>query len=306
MRAVNIVNREVVTLEERPDPVVGEGQIGIRVAYAGINPADTFMWRSVADRPAGTPLTPGMDVSGVVESVGANVSEFSVGQEVMAVVNPRRPEGGAQAELVAVDASWAVTIPAGVSLQRAATLPMTGLTAVAGLALLDLAQGASLGVTGGAGHLASLVIPMAKARGMLVVADAKPDDANRVASSGADIVLPRGEFAEAVREHVHDGVDAVYDTANIRRAAVSAIRDDGAIAVIRGWEGSAPERGITVFPVSVGAAFGNREWLAELATNAAEGRFELNIEDVVAPDRIQSAYERMEAGGIHGRLVIGF
>lgn len=83
--------------------------------------------------------------------------------------------------------------------------------------------------------LASYLIPTAKQRGLTVVADAALDDRDRVAAAGADHVVPRGDaFAREVRGLFPDGVDAVFDTAAITVAAVPAIKDGGAIAVVRG------------------------------------------------------------------------
>ena len=96
---------------------------------------------------------------------------------------------------------------------------MNGLTALRGLELLDLPAGATLLVTGGAGLLASYVIPLAKRAGLRVLADANPADEEFVRGLGADVVLPRGDgLAAAVRDAVPDGVDAVFDTALLGRA----------------------------------------------------------------------------------------
>src|ERR687885_2965784 len=146
----------------------------------------------------------------------------------MAAVTPRRPEGGAQIELLVVPAASVVPIPDGATLAQAATLPMNGLTAVLGLELLGLQPGQTLAVTGGAGLLASYAIPLAKEQGLRVLADAKPEEEELVRGYGADIVVPRGEgFVEAVREALPEGVDGLYDTALLHERAFGALRDGG-------------------------------------------------------------------------------
>jgi NADPH:quinone reductase-like Zn-dependent oxidoreductase len=266
------------------------------------------MWRSVGSGPLQAPVTPGLDAAGTIDAIGSGVDRLVVGDRVMAVVNARRPEGGAQAELVVVPAESAVTIPATVSAAEAATLPMTGLTALEGLRLLDLAPGATLAVTGGVGQLASYVIPLAKQRGLRVIADAGPDDGALVASFGADDIVPRGDaFVDAVLQLVPAGVDAIYDTAALTRSVLPAIRDAGAIAVIRGWDDAgAPDRAITVRAVSVGPAMQNTEWLQLLIDEAARGHLQLRVAGVYAPEDAMEAYTRMEDGGLRGRLVIAF
>ena len=193
-----------------------------------------------------------MDAAGTVESVGAGVERLAVGDEVMAAVMPRRPEGGAQAELVVLPAASVVPIPQGATLEQAATLPMNGLTALRGLELLDLEPGATLGVTGGAGLLASYVIPLAKLRGLRVLADAGPADAELVRGFGADVVLPRGDdLPEAMRAAAPGGVDAVFDTAVLGRGIFAAIRPGGALAFVRTWDGDDVEDGIEIHRVLV-------------------------------------------------------
>ena len=311
MRAVSINKADgpgAITIEDRPAPTPGAGEVRLRVAAAAVNPADIFMWRGLGAGTVEPPLTPGLDAAGTVDALGEGVDRLTVGESVMAVVNARRPEGGAQAELIVVPAASVVPTPDGVSPTEAATLPMTGLTALEGLHLLELAPGSTLAVTGGAGLLASYVIPLAKQRGLRVIADAKPDDQALVAGFGADDVVLRGDgFADAVRRLVPDGVDAIYDTAALTRSVLPAIRDGGAIAVIRGWDDDgAPDRGIKVHPVSVGNAMQNTAWLQQLADEAAAGHLQLRVAGVYPAEQVSDAYALMEAGGIRGRLVLTF
>ncbi len=225
----------------------------------------------------------------------------------MAAVSPRRPEGGAQAELIVVPAASVVPVPDGASFQQAATLPMNGLTAMLGLELLGLAAGQTLAVSGGAGLLASYVIALAKVRDVRVIADAKPDDEALVRSFGADVVLPRGEgFPAAVREVVPGGVEGLFDTALLGRGAFQAIRDGGAMVVVRGWDGSDPERDIQIHPVWVRTALERTDWLLELRELASQGRIALRVAAEYPPEQAAEAQRAMEAGGLRGRAVIVF
>jgi NADPH:quinone reductase-like Zn-dependent oxidoreductase len=248
-----------------------------------------------------------MDAAGTIESVGPGVERLEVGQEVMAAVAPRRPEGGAQAELIVVPAASVVPIPSGATVQEAATLPMNGLTAILGLELLGLSEGQTLAVSGGAGLLASYVIPLAKLRGLRVIADAKPDDEEMVRRFGADVVVPRGAgWGDAVRAEVPDGVDALYDTALLKSSAFPAIRDGGQIAVVRGWDEGEPERGIQVRKVRVFEVLERTEWLEQLREFASQGRLELRVAGEYPPERAAEAHRVMDAGGLRGRALIVF
>ena len=297
---------EVVRVVEREVREPGPGEVRLGVRAAAVNPTDIGLRERGAEG-LPPPWVPGMDAAGVVESVGAGVEHLAVGDEVMAAVAPRRPEGGAQAELVVVPAASTVPVPDGLSAELAATLPMNGLTALHGLDLLALAEGQTLLVTGGAGLLASYVIPMAKQRGLRVLADASPEDETLVRGFGADVVLPRGDaLVAAIHTESPDGVDAVLDTALLRREMFPAIREGGALAVVRTWDGEDVERGIRVEKVQVWTVLERTDWLWEVRDLAQRGVLVPRVAATYPPDAAADAQRRMEAGGLRGRAVIVF
>jgi NADPH2:quinone reductase len=308
-RAVGITRPggpEVLRVIEREVREVGPDEVRLAVRAAAVNPADIAVRQlGVEGQPA--PWVPGMDAAGTVESVGTGVEHLSVGDEAMAALSPRRPEGGAQAELLVVPAASVVPVPQGATLEQAATLPMNGLTALHGLDLLGLVEGQTLAVTGGAGLLASYVIAIAKDRELRVLADASPQDDQLVQSFGADVVLPRGaELAAAVREAVPEGVDAVFDTALLGRGMFAAIREGGAIAVVRGWDGDDVENGIRIERVMVGTVLDRTDWLLEARALAERGVLALRVANTYPPAQAAAAQQHMEAGGLRGRAVIAF
>ena len=291
---------------ERPVRDPGPGEVRLAVHAAAVNPTDIVLRRRGAEE-LEPPWVPGMDAAGVVESAGSGVDRLAVGDAVMAAVAPRRPEGGAQAELVVVPAASVVAIPAGATLEQAATLPMNGLTALLGLEQLGLREGQTLAVSGGAGLLASYAIPLAKLRGLRVLADAKPEDEALVRSFGADAVLPRGAgFPAAVREAAPGGVDGLFDTALLGRSAFPAIRDGGALAVVRGWDDGESERGIRIEQVWVRTVLERTDWLDQLRELASEGALQLRVAATYPPSGAADAQRLMEAGGLRGRAVIVF
>lgn len=311
MRAVVITKPgdvDVLEVADRPAREPREGEIRIAVKAAAVNPTDIGLRQRGAGPDLAPPWIPGMDAAGVVDSLGPGVDRFEVGQEVMAAVSPRRPDGGAQQELLVLPAASVVTTPDGASLTEAATLPMNGLTALRGLDLLGLNQGDTLAVAGGAGLLGSYVIPLAKERGLRVIADAKPEDEELVKGFGADVVVPRSDsFADAIRAVAPHGVDAVYDTALLNRDAFGAIRDGGQLLVVRGWDGNeVEERGIRVHPVMVVQVLERTDWLDELRLLASEGRLKLRVARELPPEQAAEAHRLMDAGGLRGRAVIVF
>jgi NADPH:quinone reductase-like Zn-dependent oxidoreductase len=309
MRAVGIPEPggpEVLTVIDRPVREPGDGEVRIAVRAAAVNPTDIGL-RAMGGGELAPPWTPGMDAAGTIESVGPGIDRLAVGDYVMAAVTPRRPEGGAQAELLVAPAASVVAIPDGATREQASTLPMNGLTALRGLELLGLSAGNTLAVSGGAGLLASYVIGLAHLGGLRVVADAKAEDSELVRGFGADVVVPRGaDFVPAVREVAPDGVDALFDTALLGREAFGAIRDGGAMVVARGWDGSEAERAIEVRPVLVREVLERTDWLYELRRLASEGELKLRVAGEYPPERAADAHRVMDAGGLRGRALIVF
>jgi NADPH:quinone reductase len=286
---------EVLRVLEREVREPGPGEIRIAVRAAAVNPTDIGL-RAGGAADLDPPWVPGMDAAGVVESVGDGVTRLAPGDEVMAAVTPRRADGGAQQELLVLPEASAVLVPEGASVVEAATLPMNGLTALLGLELLGLEPGQTLGVTGGAGLLGSYVAVLAKARGLRVIADAKPDDEDLVRSFGADEVVARGGFPP-------QGADAVFDTALLNEDALYAIRDGGGLAVVRGWSGDdSVERGIDVHSVRVATVLERTDWLEQLRQQAIP----LRVAGEYPPEQAAEAHRVMDAGGLRGRAVIVF
>lgn len=309
VRAVGIVaagGPETLALVERPVREPGPGEVRLVVRAAAVNPADVGLRRH-GGRDLPPPWTPGMEAAGTVDAVGEGVDRLAVGDRVMVVVSPFRPEGGAQVERLVVPAASAVPVPDGVTLAQAATLPMNGLTARYALDLLGLAAGSTLAVTGGAGQLASYLVPLAKEHGLRVVADAAPADVELVRSSGADAVVARGEdFGAQVRAVVPGGADGLVDTALLHERAFPALRDGGVMVDLSGWVPDATERGITVLQEFVFRAFDRTDWLEEVSELAARGRFRLRVAAEVAPQDARDAHRLLEAGGLRGRAVVVF
>jgi NADPH:quinone reductase-like Zn-dependent oxidoreductase len=308
-RAVGITRPggpEVLAVIERDVREPGPGEVRLAVRAAAVNPTDVGLRERGAEG-LSPPWVPGMDAAGVVESVGAGVDRLAVGDAVMAAMSPRRPEGGAQAGLVVVPAASVVHAPEGQTTEQAATLPMNGLTALHGLDLLGLVEGQTLAVTGGAGVLASYVIPIAKRRGLRVLADASPADEALVRGFGADVVVSRGDrLVAALRQEAPDGVDAAFDTALLRRGVFPAIREGGAIAIVRTWDGDDVEQGIRVAKVLVATALERTDWLEEVRELATRGVLVPRVAEAYPPEGAAAAQERTASGGLRGRAVIVF
>ena len=303
---------EVLEVSQLPEPEPGRDEVRIRVAAATVNPTDISFRvgrqhtiEQLAEMGVRPPFIPGMELGGIVDSVGEG-TDWRVGDRVMAIVNPRRPGGGAQAELVVVPATSVARVPEGASLEQAATLPMNGLTVRLALDKLALKPGQTLGVTGAAGAVGGYAVELGVSEGLRVIAVARPQDEALVKRLGAEKVVPRGDGAiSALREATGGGVDGLIDAAVLDAAVLPAIRDGGKLATVRGFAGPS-ERGITIEPVRVMSYLQNHEALDRLGRLVGERRLSLRVAETFPPERAADAQRKMSAGGTRGRLVIVF
>jgi NADPH:quinone reductase-like Zn-dependent oxidoreductase len=245
-----------------------------------------------------------MDAAGVLDQIAPDVeTDLTVGEHVMAIVVPKGTRG-AYAEYVVVPADSVVRVPQGASDVEAATLPMNALTARLALDLLALEPGDTLAVTGAAGAFGGYTVQLAKADGLRVVADASPADEQLVRGLGADVVVARGDdVAKRFREVAPDGVDGLADGAVQQALVLPAVRDGGALAAVRTWEGET-ERGITVHPVWVRTYARERAKLDHLRQQVEDGEVTLRVARTFPPEEAADAHRTLEAGGTRGRLVL--
>jgi NADPH2:quinone reductase len=151
---------EVLQIVEAEVPVPGPGQVSIDVAYVGVNFAD-LKARSEGYRVPSLPVRPGLEVSGRVRAVGADVEGLQPGQEVAALTG-----GGAYADVVLADAVTVFPLPDGAGLRTGATLPTVLPTAYALVHTVGRLQpGETVLVQGAAGGVGTVVGQLAKAAG---------------------------------------------------------------------------------------------------------------------------------------------
>lgn len=311
MRAVGFTefgDPSVLGIVTVPKPSPGPGQVLVRVAAATVNPTDLGFRRGGRALPPGMapPFIPGMDLAGVIESVGPEVAQWEPGNRVMAAVSPWVTGGGAQAEYRVVTEDQLTRVPGGWSLTEAATLPMNGMTAATALDMLALPAGATLAVTGSAGIVGQYAIQLGRHAGLTVIGDAKPEDTALIESFGAHHVLPRGDaMAAAVRDRYPGGVDAVIDAALLGPAVLPAVRDGGQLLAVRPFQGET-ERDITIQLVQVGQHLHEGQRLAELADLVGKGVLTLRVAKALPAGQAAEAHRRLEAGGVRGRLVLTF
>lgn len=309
MKAIGVTEfggPEVLRVLDLPVPEAGPGEIRIRVRAATVNPVDALVRQGLAFvSDAEPPYVPGMDAAGEIEQIGEGTeTDLRIGERVMAVAVVSGTHG-AYAEHLVVPAESVVRAPRGATDIEAATLPMNGLTAWMALDLLELAEGATVAVTGAAGAVGGYAVQLAKAQGFRVIADAAPQDEQLVKELGADVVLPRGaDFPQRVRHEAPNGVDGLVDTAGLAAVAASAVRDGGRIATSVGGVQGSEERGIVTRHTFVPQYAPERAKLDRLRRLAEEGRITLRVARALPAEEAAEAHRLLEAGGMRGRVVL--
>jgi NADPH2:quinone reductase len=195
---------------ERPAP--GGGEALIEVRSAGVNYADTMRRRNQYLEEQDLPFTPGSEVAGTVAEVGEGVDDVSVGDHVVSLLGT-----GGYAEYAVAPAQGLIPLPEGLDFDRAAAIPLQGLTAYHCIKTSGaLKDGESVLVHAAAGGVGTLAVQMAKLLGAgTVIATASSEEKLDLARSlGADVLIDYTEddWPERVREATEgQGADIILE-----------------------------------------------------------------------------------------------
>src|SRR2546427_12785386 len=205
---------DVLKLEEVEKPVPKDDEVLIKVSAASVNPVDRLYRgrpylvriKIGLSKPNDTRL--GRDVSGVVEAVGTNVTQFKPGDEVFGTCS------GALAEYACASESAFVMKPDNVTFEQAASVPIAGLTALQGLRDKgQLQPGQKVLINGAAGGVGTFAVQIAKSFGAEVTGVCSTRNVDLVRSIGADHVIDytREDFTRSGRRY-----DLMFDVAGSR------------------------------------------------------------------------------------------
>jgi NADPH:quinone reductase-like Zn-dependent oxidoreductase len=200
----------VLRVEQRPDPVVGPGDVRIAVKAAGINFADLLARSGVYPDAPSPPCVVGYEVAGEVESVGAGVDDFKPGDRVLAGT---RFNG--HAELVSVPANQVYPLSKKLSFEQGAAVPVNYATAYAALVIMGgLKQGERALIHAAAGGVGICAIQVAKLQGAEIFGTASGSKHDAIREQGVDHAIDYREQdfeAEVMRITAGEGVDVAID-----------------------------------------------------------------------------------------------
>ncbi|HNV15743.1 MAG TPA: NAD(P)H-quinone oxidoreductase [Dermatophilaceae bacterium] len=225
---------EALALAEVPDPTLAPDEVLLDVVAAGVNCADLLQRQGHYPPPPGASAYLGLECSGRVAAVGADVTGWAVGDEACALL-----AGGGYAARVAVPAGQLLPVPAGVSLVDAAALPEVACTVWSNVFMTAaLAPGEWLLVHGGSSGIGTMAIQLAHAFGAHVAVTAGSAEKLEVCRSlGADVLVNYrdDDFVEAVKAATGGaGVDVILDNMGAKYLArnIDALAAYGRLMVI--------------------------------------------------------------------------
>lgn len=213
---------ECQELMDREVPAPGPGEIVIRVAAAGVNPADAKMRQGLFGTKRRLPSPMGLEASGVVTAVGEDVEGFAVGDEVLGSAAKGQ---GTFAEHAVLNAAKTVARPREVSFVEAAVLPVAGTVAYDVTHQVGLDPGQDLLILGAGGGVGLMAAQIGAAQRWRVLGVASASKRDLVESTGATFIESGEGVADRVRAIAPEGVDLVLDLVGGR-----ALRDIAPVA----------------------------------------------------------------------------
>lgn len=298
---------EVFERREVDPPSPGPTEVLVRVHAASVNPVDCKIRQAGSWAGISPPTIIGYDVSGVVEAIGDEVTDFAVGDEVF--YTPEIfGEQGSYAEYHVADESIVARKPDPLSHEGAAALPLAGATAWEAIVNRgDVTAGETV-LIHGAGGVGSHAVQIADAAGARVAATTSPVTAEQTEELGATLAIDykSTNFIDAIELAFDDPVDLVFDTVGGETLVESTeiTEPHGRLVTIlepEGEWGNAYQKNLTVELLFLER---DRRPLDGLRRLVEQGDLEPVIDSILPLSDVARAHEMVEEGGLTGKVVL--
>jgi NADPH:quinone reductase-like Zn-dependent oxidoreductase len=294
----------VLRYEDIEQPTPGSGEALVRVAASGFNAVDAGIRGGYLQGPfpVTLPHTPGVEVAGTIDALGAGVEQFKVADKVIGFL-PMTADGAA-AQYVIAPAEALASAPTSIPLADAAALPMIGLTAWQ--ALFDdagLQAGQRVLINGAGGGVGGYAVQLAKGAGAYVIATASPRSIERVKSAAGDEVIDH----TSTRVTVAEPVDVLLNLARIAPeeldALVAHVRAGGVAvnSVPMIPTPSDEQRGIRGVGVFVRS---DARQLAHLVELIDRGELHVDVTERVPLPELAALHAESESGALPGKAIV--
>jgi len=292
--------REVLYVADIEMPSPGPGEVVVEVRAAGINPGEAGIRSGAMHEifPATFPSGEGSDLAGVVTAVGPDVTEFSVGDEVLGFSFRR----SSHATHTTVRVDQLIRRPSEMSWEVAGSLYVVGATAYAAVRAVAPQPGETVAVSAAAGGVGSLAVQLLTLRKARVLGIAGPGNADWLGAHNVIPIAYGDGLADRLREAAPDGIDAFIDLFGpdyVQLAVdlgVSPERIDTIISFQKAGEVGAKTEGSTEASTT--------EVLAEIAGLIVSGAIDFEIAATYPLDRVADAFEQLEKRHTRGKIVL--
>ncbi|OAL81342.1 NAD(P)H-quinone oxidoreductase [Acinetobacter sp. SFB] len=300
-------------------PTAKADEVLVKVHAFGINRPDILQRQGLYPMPKGVTPVPGLEVAGIVESVGSDVTKFKVGDKVCGLTN-----GGGYAEYCVVPESQTLTIPEGVSFVQAAAIPETFFTVWANVFQMGQAKaGETVLIHGGTSGIGTTALMLCKSLGIKTFATAGSDDkVDAISHLTTGINYKTQDFEQVINEQTDNGgVDVILDMvgAPYLERNLNLLRRDGRLVYIA-FLGGRKAKEINLGPIMMKRLTITGSTMRARST-AEKAEIAQGLQETVAPlwakgeclpmiyktfkfDQIQDAHAAMDTGEHVGKIVV--
>ncbi len=308
-----IINRfglpNVLEIKELKKPVPNDNQVLIKIKFAGINPVDTKVRAGTSgiSKQLELPAILGFDVSGIIESVGKNVTGFKTGDEVFGCIGfPAL--GKTYAEFAVADPKLITKKPSNISFEEAAAVPLAGLTAYQAInEHLKIAEGQKVLIQAAAGGVGHLAVQFAKLNGAFVAGTASGENEDFLKSLGVDQFI---NYKKEKFEDVFKNGDAVLDAmgGEILYRSFSCVKKGGRLVCLpsstkndaRAIELAQQHEVQMIWPMM----HPDGEEMALIAGLLEQKKLKVKIDKIFGLDQIVEAHKAIETHDTDGKVIV--
>jgi NADPH:quinone reductase-like Zn-dependent oxidoreductase len=326
-----------IRIAEVPEPQIDSEQVLLRISASAFNHLELWSLHGPADDSYHFPMWTGSDIAGVIETLGTDVTGWSIGEAV--VVNPSLSCGkcsaclrgdvtlcndydilgsnghGGNAEYIAVNADKLLRMPAGFDIVTAAAAPLAYQTAWRALITrANLQAGEDVLILGASGGVAVAAIQISKMLGARVFAvTSSKAKMNKARAAGADFALDRTQtnpFEEVRRIIQGRGVDLVVENVGAQTWGESQriLRKGGRIVTYGRTTGREAITNLSLLfwneQTHIGSTMGSLRDFDEMMKHVFNGQITPVIDSIYPLEEAQAAYARYERGEQFGKIVL--
>lgn len=300
---------DVLKIIDIQKPVPEDGEVLIKVKFTGINPVDTKVraGSSGMSKHLELPAILGWDVSGIIESIGKNILDFKIGNEIFGCIGfPGL--GKTYAEFAVADPNLLAIKTSHISFEEAAAVPLAGLTAYQAInEHLKVSKGQKVLIQAAAGGVGHLAVQFAKLKGAFVAGTASAKNESFLKSIGVDQFI---DYEKEKFEEVFQNPDAVLDAmgGDVLYRSISCLKPGGTIVCLPSSTKNDPKAIELAKQKNVELIWPmmhpDGEEMKLIARLLDEQKLKVKIDKVFTLDEIAEAHEAIETHTTDGKIVI--